>query len=274
MAVADPDGSGLLVLVRVADRAVQYCFVEEEEDVRASLLPPLPGAQHLHICMLPADGGGLLGTGGRVWRSAPALCLWLQRHIAHGARVIDLGCGTGAVGLYCAALGASCVAVTDASERLLTLTEHNWRRNMAVGATRHASVEPCRLRWGIDEPPAGAFDWVLGSDVIYDPAGHEPLCHTLRSLLRRASSCRIVLATMPRMRVPAPGHGSGVYSDDALVAFAHTASEHGLRVLPVDGDGDADGKPPLLPEGLAWSAAAWSELPPFVFEVRPVGTRM
>ena len=274
MAVADPDGSGLLVLVRVADRAVQYCFVEEEEDVRASLLPPLPGAQHLHICMLPADGGGLLGTGGRVWRSAPALCLWLQRHIAHGARVIDLGCGTGAVGLYCAALGASCVAVTDASERLLTLTEHNWRRNMAVGATRHASVEPCRLRWGIDEPPAGAFDWVLGSDVIYDPAGHEPLCRTLRSLLRRASSCRIVLATMPRMRVPAPGHGSGVYSDDALVAFAHTASEHGLRVLPVDGDGDADGKPPLLPEGLAWSAAAWSELPPFVFEVRPVGTRM
>jgi hypothetical protein len=88
------------------------------------------------------------------------------------------------------------------------------------------------------------------------------------------------------------------YSDEALVHFAGVAEEHGLAVVPVDtaeptaepclsslsseagggvgtdcaspGEVDAAGQArgAVLPRGLTWNAAAWAELPPFLFEVR------
>ena len=87
-------------------------------------LPPLPDGRRLPLL----DEGGLdeaeaeeheedaehladlvSSTGARVWPCAAALCRWLAQHadaFKGGARVLELGSGTGAVGVYAAALGA------------------------------------------------------------------------------------------------------------------------------------------------------------------------
>ena len=283
------DGSGLLLLLRSHVGGVQWCWTDDEEELRASLLPPLPNADELFLRTLPADGGSCFGTGGRVWQSARALCIWLRQHMKPGARVLDLGCGTGAVGLYCAALGASHAVLTDEREELLALARHNWRCNMHVGTMQRATVDIHRLRWGHDEPPSmvPAVDLIVGSDVIYDQDCHMALCLTLERIVRAAPHARLVLCTMPRLRVPAPDAPPARFTDDALLQFARVAARHGLHVRAAD-EGDEAKQPSVdeqpaaegetrpgsacvLPVGLTWSAAEWSELGPFCFLIAPIG---
>ena len=281
---SDGSTSGLLLSVRIADCTISWHFGEEEDEVRASLLPPVAAGseqQHIALRTRPADGGGTLGTGGRVWNSAPMLCRWLGEHMRtliafssrHGRRaVLDLGCGTGAVGIYCAALGASRVDLTDGSDELLELALHNWRCNANVGLATQASVDVRLLRWGIDASPSCGYDLIVGSDVIYEAANHEPLCTTLNKLLLASPACRLVLATMPRQRVLVPTEDgddddqAGSFTDGALLSFARVAAAHGLRVCAPSSDGDDDVS--LLPKALRWSATEWANLDPFVFEVK------
>ena len=59
-------------------------------------------------------------TGHVAWASGIALCRWLvsKRALIKHKRVIDLGSGTGLVGLVCAKLDAACVTLTDLPEVL------------------------------------------------------------------------------------------------------------------------------------------------------------
>ena len=112
-------------------------------------LPPLPSGQTLKLVQ-EAEGGGAsaaeiadasgvwsaedastwrriaeyvedeladtLSVGGRLWPSAAALCRWMRGEASlRGARVLELGCGTGACGLY----AAHCGAAVGAAEVLL-----------------------------------------------------------------------------------------------------------------------------------------------------------
>jgi predicted nicotinamide N-methyase len=72
-------------------------------------------------------------TGGQVWPAARALVRHLQSRAPSG-RCLELGSGTGAVGLYAAGLGASMVVLTDGASELLPLIEHNVRRNAQLVA--------------------------------------------------------------------------------------------------------------------------------------------
>ena len=83
------------------------------------MLPPLPNGGQLTL-NAPGWGRGV-GTGGAVWPAAGALCRLLRGQRLDGLSVLELGTGTGAVGLYAAGCGARSVVLTDADASLCSL---------------------------------------------------------------------------------------------------------------------------------------------------------
>lgn len=105
-----------------------------------------------------------------LWPSAKALAAVIaQLPDLEGRRVVDLGCGLGAVGLTAAAKGAN-VLLVDVREEALELAQRNAARNRLEVETR---------RFDFTEPPAdlGTFDGVVAADVFYEDG-------MLRSVIR------------------------------------------------------------------------------------------
>ncbi|XP_074885541.1 protein N-lysine methyltransferase METTL21D isoform X2 [Buteo buteo] len=105
------------------------------------------------------------GVGCVVWDAALVLAKFLETGACPLARreVLELGAGTGAVGIMAATLGAN-VTVTDLEElqELLTVNIEN-NKHLVTGSVR-AKV----LKWGEDvtefQPPP---DYILMADCIY-----------------------------------------------------------------------------------------------------------
>jgi len=143
---------------------------------------------------LPSAGDDAAdGTNLRLWPSSLVLSQWLCAHpeFVVGKRVVELGAGSGAVGLVCAALGASSVTLTDVPDAL-PLIERNAQRNPPRAGTT-VRVLPCL--WGdaghIDELLRGethgecaGYDVVLCCEVVYQQPSDvlTKLAHTQRAL--------------------------------------------------------------------------------------------
>lgn len=157
-----------------------------------------------------AEEGDL--TGLRVWEAAPYLIRYLDRHREHllqGRTVLDVGSGTGAVGLAAAAMGASSVILSDADSVATLATDVGWEErrtlavleeNVALNGERAAAVRVQPLRWGCSEhidqlreiAPAG-FDTICASDVLYYPQStYAALATTIRALA--ADDAAVVLS--------------------------------------------------------------------------------
>jgi len=135
-------------------------------------------------------------------------------------RVLDVGSGTGAVGIACAALGAD-VVLTD-RDALLQQIDSNIKLNHAIIEAAGGAARTLPLDWRTDKqlealrplavPP---FDLLIASDVIYPATSaiYRKLLHVLSSL----PAVRVLLA-YPYMRDRAPagffkqatGQGYGV----------------------------------------------------------------
>ncbi len=117
--------------------------------------------------------------------------------------MIEIGAGTGAVGLAAAALGASSVTLADLPH-LEGLITANIARNTLSTKTSEISFAP--LAWG-EEPlspqiPSPPFDIILASDVIYQENLINPLISTLKTL---SGPCtQIFLAYEHRPKLPFP----------------------------------------------------------------------
>ena len=132
------------------------------------------------------------GTNHRLWPASLVLSEWLCAHpeAVAGKRVVELGSGSGAVGLVCAALGASSVTLTDVPDAL-PMIMRNVQRNVPPPGTT-VRVLPCL--WGdaahIDallESPAGqlsGYDIVLCCECVYQQSEEvlRALAHTQRAL--------------------------------------------------------------------------------------------
>ncbi len=202
--------------------------------------------------------------GGAVWPAADILCRWMaaQQQDISGSRVLELGSGTGACGIYAAALGASRVTLTDGGgDELLELMRCNVERNRHLFGDADVAVE--RLVWGGGAPCGSQrdFDYVIAADALYgigeaDEASHdaaargEALADTLASLLldRRARPPRVVVGHCYRSRELSERPLPWDAGDDVLAAFLGAASRRGLRVdtlaserpRVVSADGDAE----------------------------------
>ena len=160
--------------------AAPQLTLRTEEEVKATASPAALKALRLETQDFLFEQDDLDGwTGGRVWEAGKVLARvltipsWAER--VRGARVLELGTGTGLVGLTCATLGAKSVCMTD---RVLFVAEHNLRLNFAEPERRSISVR--RVEWGDSHQLAELlaeqhgsssggkpFDLIVTADTLY-----------------------------------------------------------------------------------------------------------
>ncbi|NXE45570.1 MT21A methyltransferase, partial [Casuarius casuarius] len=158
-----------------------------------------------------------LGVAAVVWDAAVVLCTYLETGSVdlRDRAVIELGAGTGLLGIVAALLGKGCVlacfrpqrngralpcrlgarvTITDRAAAL-ALLESNVRANLPPELQPRAAVQ--ELTWGQDlgRFPPGAFDFILGSDIVYLEETFADLLQTLEHLCAEHTvillSCRI-----------------------------------------------------------------------------------
>ena len=121
-----------------------------------------------------------------LWPAALPLAKWLlaERSCREGARVLELGCGLGLVGLALAKGARARVSLTDGSEDALELVRS------AVELNRPFVHEPtvAHLDWREPAPAVealgGRFPVVVGADVLYEPESFDALAKAAAALLR------------------------------------------------------------------------------------------
>lgn len=163
-----------------------------------------------------ARGDSSIGdlTGFRMWECAPHLIRHIEqrRALVAGRTVLELGAGTGAVGLAAAACGAARVVLSDADSVVTIRSGGEWEErtrlaSLADNVTLNqeaicgaaVSVEP--LRWGegahlaqlTAAQPAG-FETLIASDVLYAPREYDALAATVHAL---AAKDALVLIAFP-----------------------------------------------------------------------------
>lgn len=126
---------------------------------------------------------------------------------ADGQRILEIGSGSGAVGLALDRLGAESVVITDKVSQL-PLMRRNVERNQAK-----VGVMP--LSWGHDwkqESPTlaarGAWDLLVCCDCVYPSVSPEPLVQVLTELMQLNPSATLLLAA--EYRPPPASAGPGV----------------------------------------------------------------
>ncbi|KAM7529713.1 hypothetical protein LguiB_033123 [Lonicera macranthoides] len=147
------------------------------------------------IQQLPSQGLSF-----QLWPAATTLVTLLDNHRCHPTttsplsallntlqsprrlRILELGSGTGLVGIAAAAILGANVTVTDLPHVIPNL-QFNAEANSAVLAIHGGSVDVAALDWGENEHMEAIgreFDLIIGSDVVYHDHLYEPLIETLR----------------------------------------------------------------------------------------------
>lgn len=195
----------------------------------ASKTIALPGTAALtfrqHFTGHKARGGG---PGGTIWPCGESLAHWLaaqcngshadldeevHRALSSGSvkSVLELGCGTGVVGLTLSQLGVPQVVATDGDPASVLLCESN-----AEQAGLSSRVTCCQLAWGeaADDMPqlkealarccggsasgTRCAQWIVGGDVVYHAQSSLELEVTIRELVWRGGCSLIVIGWCER----------------------------------------------------------------------------
>ena len=142
-----------------------------------------------------------------IWPSARVLAEQVARLHGPGRRLLELGCGAGLVATMAALTGFD-VCATDYYEDSLRFTRFN--------VAQHTGEEPdTRLvDWRQMPTDLGRFDFVVGSDVLYERAYGELVARAIDITLKR--------------------DGEAIIADPGRIAaeeFIHDAGKRGLRLV-------------------------------------------
>ncbi|KAJ8604770.1 hypothetical protein CTAYLR_001010 [Chrysophaeum taylorii] len=133
-------------------------------------------------------------TASRLWPAAYDLARFLEAHLdlVRGARVLELGAGTGFVGISAAKLGAARVVLTDLPENLPRL-RHNLRLN---GLDPDAAIPLDWTSSTVFLEEEVEFDLVLAADCVFWPSLFDPLLATFAAI---AGGPTVLLAVTHRL---------------------------------------------------------------------------
>jgi len=129
---------------------------------------------------------------GVIWPSARALAGLLERErtALAGARVLEVGCGLALPSLVAAKLGAQ-VTATDFHPDVPEFLKLNLELNAL-----QSRVNYVRMNWQQDTLEPAGFDWVIGSDILYERKHPEPVASALRRHIRPGG--RVIVADPAR----------------------------------------------------------------------------
>lgn len=149
-------------------------------------------------------------TGAAVWIAGTALASYLAANpgrTVSDQTVVELGCGTGLVGIVAARCGAREVILTDGNPDLLERASGNAAVNLPSAGSR-VRVRP--LKWGeqIESDMRGTVDVILASDVLYQSSAWRPLASCVAELLRPKIG-RLLLAEAGHENTPAQSSLAG-----------------------------------------------------------------
>jgi predicted nicotinamide N-methyase len=126
--------------------------------------------------------------GTQVWRSSFTMMSYLETQpITRSARVVEVGCGWGLVGIFCAKRFGARVLLTDVDKRVFPYARAHGALNDV-----HVTIEHIRME-RLSNNRLGDTDVILGSDICFWPE----LGTALRGLVARALDRgvrRVVLA--------------------------------------------------------------------------------
>ena len=117
--------------------------------------------------------------------------------------MLELGSGTALPGLLCSKLGAKKVFLSDDMWQPNTI--HNCNEAIKVNGLSDDKISALGLTWG-EFSPGGLLrpelqeqlDFVIGSDLFFDPKVFEPLIVTLAYLLRLHPECQVLITVQER----------------------------------------------------------------------------
>ncbi|XP_030054161.1 EEF1A lysine methyltransferase 3 [Microcaecilia unicolor] len=152
--------------------------------------------------------GARLGVAAPVWEAALNLCGYFEAQKMNfiGKKVIELGAGTGIVGILAVLLGGN-VTITDLPQALKQIQENVWSN---VPCQHPAQPQVCALTWGQDQDNFPTdYDFILGADIVYLEETYPSLIRTLQHLCSSRST--IYLSSKMRQE-----HGTVTFFEETL----------------------------------------------------------
>lgn len=142
------------------------------------------------------------GYAGEVWDAALVLAYFYlsdkskKVHDFENKTIIELGAGTGILGIIAASLNAKKVIQTD-KEECIKLIQINQKLNKEKLGLK-ATLEAHTLDWTNEEDynkfSTESIDYIIGSDLVWNPSLREPLFKCLSYLLNSQTSTEAILS--------------------------------------------------------------------------------
>ncbi|HEY8568841.1 class I SAM-dependent methyltransferase [Microbulbifer sp.] len=142
---------------------------------------------HPDMRRLRREAGDASLHGNKFWKSSCLTMDYLTKNpLIKGARVLDLGCGWGLGGIFCAKAFDAKVTSLDADSSVFPFAQYHAELNGVEIQTWHCRYEK------VTEAALKEFDAVIGTDICFWDKLEAPLFNLTRRALR-AGVDRIVL---------------------------------------------------------------------------------
>ncbi|KAG4100532.1 hypothetical protein H8356DRAFT_1659731 [Neocallimastix lanati (nom. inval.)] len=141
-------------------------------------------------------------TGNLVWDGAYILSKYLYRLKLKNKKCIELGCGTGLVGISAWTYGAD-ITLTDIEDVIPLVNENVWTNVDTILSKANNDTKLSKekikiksLEWGAENcKNLDVYDIVFGSEILYYSKSHKALIETLQHICDENTLCVFIYKT-------------------------------------------------------------------------------